>query len=277
MKNIYLRLWFLSALTFFFIAAPTIILYSNGYTYDWQKKSIQLTGVLYLKSYPRNATIFLNNKEQGSTPLQISHLIPGDYDIRIEKEGYHSWQKKLTVNSGYTTFAEDVTLFKSQPISKLLAPGEIKNTLISPDQKILASLAIDNNQQILYLYQTSASQAKVAKTYKLDDKIELISWSASSQHLLLKINRDLFILNVANSKLQPIPKLKNLKVQTWKWDYYNDHYLFGLNTLSATNHQIVRLDLDSNLIKNFGPVSVLSFAQWKNQLYAINPDRKSVV
>ena len=42
--------------------APLLILYSLGYRYDFVKGSLEKIGVLFIKSYPKSANIFLNNK-----------------------------------------------------------------------------------------------------------------------------------------------------------------------------------------------------------------------
>ena len=82
----------------FFIAAPFVLMYAQGYGFDWHKKNWVKTGVLFLESKPSRADIYLNNrKHKQKTTARLSRLIPGEYDVKIVKDGFKAWEKKLTV------------------------------------------------------------------------------------------------------------------------------------------------------------------------------------
>jgi len=49
------RLIFYIFVFLFFILAIAILLYAQGYNFDWQKKSLVLTGVFYFKSFPEKS------------------------------------------------------------------------------------------------------------------------------------------------------------------------------------------------------------------------------
>ena len=99
-------------LLLFFIVTPLLILYASGFRYNFDIGMIEKTGAFYIKSYPRNAEIYINDlKSKHKTPKQITNLAPGTYTLKITKNNYTPWQKKLSVYSGETTFVEDVVLF----------------------------------------------------------------------------------------------------------------------------------------------------------------------
>ena len=50
------------ALFVFIVIAPTIILYSSGYRYDFDEKSIRKVGMIIIESIPRDVDIFMNDK-----------------------------------------------------------------------------------------------------------------------------------------------------------------------------------------------------------------------
>jgi hypothetical protein len=52
-----------------------------------------------IKSNPDGAEISVNGKYIGSTPSTV-RLAPGDQAISIEKSGYKTWQRTMTINSG---------------------------------------------------------------------------------------------------------------------------------------------------------------------------------
>jgi hypothetical protein len=52
-----------------------------------------------IKSDPEAAEITINGKFVGTTPSTIQ-LKPGDHTVRIEKTGFRSWQKTISVTAG---------------------------------------------------------------------------------------------------------------------------------------------------------------------------------
>ncbi|MBI2042305.1 MAG: PEGA domain-containing protein [Candidatus Nealsonbacteria bacterium] len=138
---------FVACLLLFFLAAPSAILYSQGYRFDFDQKRITQTGAFYAKVSPRGAKIYLNNKLRGATSfidssLLVENLLPGKYEIEIRKDGYHSWQKTLIVREREVSEAKHVTLF----------PQNINAEFIASDQEeiktILAGTQLNNNAQV---------------------------------------------------------------------------------------------------------------------------------
>jgi hypothetical protein len=55
-----------------------------------------------IRSTPDAAEITVDDKYRGSTPATL-HLPAGDHTIRLDKLGFKTWEKTLTVNSGENT------------------------------------------------------------------------------------------------------------------------------------------------------------------------------
>jgi hypothetical protein len=55
-----------------------------------------------IKSTPDAAEITVDEKYRGNTPATL-HLAAGDHTILLEKQGFKTWEKTLTVNSGENT------------------------------------------------------------------------------------------------------------------------------------------------------------------------------
>lgn len=107
----------LPSVIIFFICLIFIIAYARGYRINFSQKKIQPTGILIASSYPDGAKIFLNGKFYGATNTQIN-LPPGHYFVEIKKEGYSSWQKKITIKGELVVKAEAL-LF---PLNPSLSP-----------------------------------------------------------------------------------------------------------------------------------------------------------
>ena len=137
----------------FLIMTVGISLYASGYKFNlsWPPKFnrlLQKTGMLAVATEPTRATIYLNDKLQKDlslnpwkndyllTPAKIKNILPGEYELRLEQPGYWPYRQKIRINSGETTFVEDVNLFKENLPLLILASLET-NLIQSPDNKYL--------------------------------------------------------------------------------------------------------------------------------------------
>ena len=109
---------------------------------------------------PSGATIYLNgspkknplagflSREYLSTPAKIKNLLPGEYDLHLEKDGYWPLSEKITIVSGQTTFAENISLFKNDtPALIASSSGMIDAGALAPGP----ALALSPNRRYLYL------------------------------------------------------------------------------------------------------------------------------
>ncbi len=132
---------------FFFIAGTILIsLYASGYKFNlsWPLKFNRLlikTGMIAVDTVPRGAVIYLNDDPQSNlslnpfkteyltTAAKVKNVLPGEYTLRLEREGYWPFQKKIYVSSGQTTFAEDINLFRNDTPLLLAASSEAEAKL----------------------------------------------------------------------------------------------------------------------------------------------------
>ena len=133
----------------FAIIAPLVCLYAAGYQVG-SNFSVQKTGILVIKTKPTAATIYLENKTQKNlvdnllqtdkksytTPNRIKNLLPGKYDIKLEKEGYFTWEKQLQIDPGQSIYIENVNLFKNN-LPTLLNNQQYSDLIPSPNGKML--------------------------------------------------------------------------------------------------------------------------------------------
>lgn len=99
------RLLFAFFVAVFLISAPLVVLYTAGYRLNISNRRLFQTGVLALTTYPRGASISLNNQALAQkTPYVVQRLIVNDYQLKLEKKGYHSWQQKMSIEEGKTTY-----------------------------------------------------------------------------------------------------------------------------------------------------------------------------
>jgi hypothetical protein len=121
---------FIIFIVLFLVLTTVISLYATGYKFNlrWPLRLnafLVKTGMLVVSTEPTGAEIYLNDQPQtelslnvwsgnyAATPAKIKNVLPGDYTLRLEKSGYWPWQKKITIDSGQTTFVENINLFRN--------------------------------------------------------------------------------------------------------------------------------------------------------------------
>lgn len=188
----------------FLTAAPAVILYAAGFKLGRNGFSIERTGMIIIDSRPRGAKIFLNGKPLESftssllnqnnfiaTPAKIKNILPGEYKVSLELDGYWDWRKKLTVKPGASTFAENIYLFKNN-LPAQLTSADAGSVSFSPDKKKILVMAAD----ALTFYSAANESEKIIKRKGLEGKT--IAWSGDGQKIV--IDDYLYDLNDINSE-----------------------------------------------------------------------------
>ena len=109
-------LLFLTLVSIFFIAAPSIIFYSQGYRFDLETRRLTQVGAFYFDVHPPRAQIFVDGEQIGETSRFIGNnlsknLLSKTYRVSIQKEGYIPWRKNLDIVPRQVTEAKNITLF----------------------------------------------------------------------------------------------------------------------------------------------------------------------
>lgn len=126
-----------------FIMTGTIaaILYANGYRLSLNGgtgnvKFIEGTGLLVATSRPDSAKVLINDKLTTATNNTIN-LAPGVYNVKIQKDGYVSWEKKIIIKKGFVSEAS-VLLFPTTPKLEAVTTIGISNLVMDATQTLLA-------------------------------------------------------------------------------------------------------------------------------------------
>lgn len=152
---------YLGKVIFYVIAllfAIYLVLLASGYKFDFNRKKLIETGSIYLNSNPRDVKIYLDGQlKSNRTPFKLSYLLPGNYEVRIEKDGFKDWQKNLSIKPGLVTSEPEIILFYNQPREEEYS--ELKNIL---GLKINES----NNELLYYTDKNIYFQKSNAKEYQ---------------------------------------------------------------------------------------------------------------
>jgi len=122
------------------LATFTAIFLARGYRFDIINKSVQPTGILVTTSDPDGAGIWIDGKLKTATNNTIN-LDPGTYQVRIHKEGFSDWEKKITIRKE-EVFKTNAFLFPSLVDLRPLTFSGAVNPVLSLDHtKIVYGVA----------------------------------------------------------------------------------------------------------------------------------------
>ncbi len=236
MTLLHRRIVYITFIIIFLIATPLIVLYTQGYRYNFQKGRVQKTGILKITSTPKKAEIWLNGIKFDSkeTPAKIEYVLPGDYEIRLQKSGYYNWQKKLTVYENGTTFAENILLFK-QVLPALISSTSPAAWFPSPDQRQLALasgtklyLLEFNDGLLANLLDTIQEKISVYDLPTTTVRAQIMAWSPGGKKLLLSADdSNLKYYLVFDADSHKFQRIADNNYTALKWDQNNDNLLYA--------------------------------------------------
>lgn len=189
---------FLVLLILFLIAAPLTVLYCLGWRFDWEKKSFFQPGMFYLKAWPKNCQVYINDEQIEKTDfffgsILIENLMPKKYNVEIKKEGFHSWIKILEAKNGEVAEAKNIVLIPKNPDFKQITRG-VKLFFFSPDEKkiILKEEELSSGKTVwsLKLFEIDKNvKSQLINEEDILENAELLGlkFSPDSKKILLKI------------------------------------------------------------------------------------------
>lgn len=95
------------AVIVFAAASYALLLYAQGYSYDFERFEFVLTGALTIDSNEQ-AEVFIDGEVAGTTTV-LAHefnkgrLLPDTYTVRLKREGYSEWSKSVIIEEGLVT------------------------------------------------------------------------------------------------------------------------------------------------------------------------------
>jgi len=289
----------------FFILTPTISFYASGYKLG-SGMNLEKTGILIVDTEPESASIYINgeiqqdfvskmlkaNKGYLTTPQKIKNLLPGEYTIKMEKDGYWPWEKRLAIKPGESTFAEDVVLFKkSLPIlvngansnnNQILSDKNNiiyindENLVVSKDENIFSQklaqkisvpglLSPEKNKiitgnYIYNLYENNSTPLSLDKL--LGSKAQNVQWGENDNEILFLNNGSLYLFNISNNQTASINSSKNSQAYLVK-----KGYIYNIAN-NATGSELEVIESSKNeIIKKISlPNSEYAFLNIDNEL-----------
>ncbi|MBP6006013.1 PEGA domain-containing protein [Candidatus Saccharibacteria bacterium] len=264
-------------------------LYTLGYRLDRSNLSLVRSAILRIDSYPKEASIYLDNQLFGKTTnVEINDLNPGSLDVRVEKSDYQIWQRQIDLVEGLVDFLDYLILVPEEPVFEdfdLVTTNDDRYKLI--------------NYQVSSSRKTSLALTKSDVDYQLNYYQH--DQSDGLEHPeLLPIKQDQSLTTKSYPKLEivKVGDNKNLLLrgendkQEGYWFYYTGSDLIGLDqSMSIRNGELILVPNQPNKLvwvnnselrvlnltdKTIGPVitsKLYSYQSELDQIYIFTSDK----
>ncbi len=235
----------------FILAAPTVVLYSQGYRINLRpaegEKMITQTGGLFLKVIPKQTEVYINGELKDKTDfffgsVLIENLLPEKYEVKVKKDGFYPWTKVFQVQEKQVTEAKNIFLFPEELSWNVLSKG-VDNFWISPDE----------NEMVLQETNASTSQMWSLKLFDLDKnlKSQLIN-----ENNISKSGADLLDVQFSdNPNILSLKTAVNEQTKYYSLDISKTTPLLTLQKAATTSASIVaqkKIGNDSYYLDNKG-------------------------
>ena len=223
----FIFIW-LMTFTLFISIAFGVIFHSLGYRYNKTTNKIELTGLLVIKTIPKEADVYIDGKKIiDKTPLRISNLLPKSYNIRVVKDGFIEWEKTFNIESGKASVFEDIYLFNNIFTNRELNDEDAK----------LFEKKIDNNIQII---NSSEIYIKIDLDLifvtRFSQNVNTAQSILNNKYVLYQIEKGVFIGDLNNQNIIPVVSLPNSDISQFRM--ISDEIL-----LIKQNDKIVKIEI----------------------------------
>jgi len=239
----------LAVILFLVVGTVVAVLYGEGYTFDFSNTHtfVKGTGLLVATSNPDGASVFINGHLTTATNNTIN-LAPGQYSVKITKEGYFPWQKEITVQQEVVSKADSL-LFPTTPKLESITTLGALHPVIDPSLTKIAFVVASQSAQKngVYVYDMgnrSLLTLTGGATQIADDTTALfsqatLSWSPDSKQLLATIAGSLkpttYLLDATGFNATPQDVTETLSSVQDNWDTLAKQALTAqLNTLKPS-------------------------------------------
>jgi hypothetical protein len=206
---------FIVAIAAFAVLGYIAVMYGQGYKYNLSEGRFFRTGAISLKAND-DAKVFINDKLQGGTSFigntfGKEGFLPGRYTVRLQRDGYSTWQKVATVSEGQVIDFPRVLLLPvdddtvmariaSESAGLFVAP----HIIVAPT-KTGKSSSVQNSffikDKTLYRTLASSGTPQVVASQVLG-----FSFSNTEQTIAWWTRNELFVMWLRDTDFQPFKK-----------------------------------------------------------------------
>jgi hypothetical protein len=199
-KSLIKRQLLISAAIFLFLLIGTVlvVLYGRGnrLIFDDGRPEVVKTGILAAKSLPEGAQVFVDNHLVAATDENLN-LAPGEYTVKIFKDGYFPWEKKVIIEEEVVTRAEALLIPTTPRLENITTTGagapvidpsgtKLAYTVASQSARKNGVYVFDMNATTILSFQSAIKQ--IADDSISDLSTSELAWAPDGEQLLASLS-----------------------------------------------------------------------------------------
>ena len=197
------KILFYSSIGLFLILSTAVVLFALGYGYDFSKNQILKTGGFGVTANT-GISVYIDDQLVGSTSFlsnsySKSRLLPGSYAVRVEADGYDSWQKQIEIQEGAFTDFPSIVLLSTELNPQPLKTNKLPTNISSLYYYKNVFYFLSGGQLISYDIETSKQEVSVKKVEAFFPNGDTITYRGSDKNFYT------FSLNNQGNKPLPLP------------------------------------------------------------------------
>ena len=207
------------------------VFYAMGYRFNQNDLSFEQGGLLQFRSVPQNAQVVINDKLQNFTTPGRINFSAGNHTVKMQLEGYHTWQKNISLAPGELLWLNYARLIPQNITTTKMADfDQITGAMASPDRKwMLVHTKAD--QPIFKLVDFSDVKKPVVTDLTIPDSQLTKKDDAYGQFVIKEwdLNSRYILVEHTNKDTRELLRIDRQKAV----DAKNVSRLFSLNILEA--------------------------------------------
>ncbi|HEY5667603.1 MAG TPA: PEGA domain-containing protein [Candidatus Saccharimonadales bacterium] len=240
----------------------TIILLYQAYGFGYRNGEVIQNGLVYVSSVPNPASIYINGQKRSETTNTRLLLEAGQYTFQLNRDGYHTWKRAITVDGGAVVHFDYPFLFPAKLTTTNVKKYTARPALFaqSPDRRWAMVQSDAYNTFDVYDLNSQPLKAPTAFTIAPTaftttagaNSLQLVKWADDNKHVVLQhIANDKgaitteYILIDRTDPTATVNLTKTLGINPTKLELRNDKY-DGYFLYNQTDQTLQRVALNSS-------------------------------
>jgi hypothetical protein len=179
------------------MATLVLLYYAYGFSFGKNGQVIQ-NGLMFVASTPNPANVYLNGKINKAQTNSRIILEEGEYDMQFKRDGYHTWQRSVTIDGGKVVHYDYPFLIPNTLTSTAIKTYDETPQLTtqSPDKRwlLVARPSAFGQFEVFNLKDPKAGvtsedislPATILSKPTTSQSWQLMEWANDNKHVLLK-------------------------------------------------------------------------------------------
>ncbi len=261
----------------YLITMPIICLQALGFVFETKTMSFVKTGIISIDSEPKEVNVSINKiLHSKKTPVAISRLRAGRYEIDVEAWGYQSWRHSLDVRPEEVTRVEHILLVPTEIKATTPFSFPVQAVIPSRDERFLFLISQSDKSTSIYAFDMKKERLilLVNHTEPTDNRTTSLELTISSddKRLLILFRGNLsheYVVATISERAIPISLSKLLKqpLSNVRFHPRNSRELLYLQ-----NGILNQLDLDEGTLRGGILKGLKSFDVAEDKIYYFTED-----